>query len=381
MKLFDVYPLFDIEPVKAQGCWLWDSKGEKYLDLYGGHAVISIGHTHPHYVKMLDEQLKKIAFYSNSVKIKQQEELAQKLGELSGYADYNLFLCNSGAEANENALKLASFITGRKKIIAFEKSFHGRTSLAVAATNDASIQAPVNSTHDIVFVPLNDAEAFKKAIDKDTCAVIIEGIQGVVGIRVPDNEFLKLLREECTKHGVMLVLDEVQSGYGRAGKFFAHQYSGIKPDIITTAKGMGNGFPIAGVLISPNIAAKHGMLGTTFGGSYLACAAGIAVLDVIKSEKLIENSEKIGEYLIGKIRGIDGVKEVRGTGLILGIELDFNAGPIRNDLVFKQHIFTGSASNKNTIRLLPPLNMGKEEADHFLKAFITVLRAHLQTAS
>jgi len=381
MKLFDVYPLFDIEPVKAQGCWLWDSKGEKYLDLYGGHAVISIGHTHPHYVKMLDEQLKKIAFYSNSVRIKQQEELAQKLGELSGYTDYNLFLCNSGAEANENALKLASFITGRKKVIAFEKSFHGRTSLAVAATNDKSIQAPVNSVHDIVFVPFNDAEAIKKAIDKDTCAVIIEGIQGVAGIRVADNEFLKVLREECTKNGAMLVLDEVQSGYGRSGKFFAHQYSGIKPDIITTAKGMGNGFPIAGVLISPNIAAKHGMLGTTFGGNYLACAAGIAVLDVIKCEKLIENSEKMGEYLIGKLKGIDGVKEVRGTGLMLGIELDFNAGPIRNDLVFKQHIFTGSASNKNTIRLLPPLNMGKEEADHFLKAFATTLKSHLQTAS
>jgi|SRR6185312_14357943 len=381
MKLFDVYPLFDIEPVKAQGCWLWDSKGEKYLDLYGGHAVISIGHTHPHYVKMLDEQLSKIAFYSNSVRIKQQEELAQKLGELSGYTDYNLFLCNSGAEANENALKLASFITGRKKVIAFEKSFHGRTSLAVAATNDASIQAPVNSVHDIVFVPFNDAEAIKKAIDKDTCAVIIEGIQGVAGIRVADNEFLKVLREECTKNGAMLVLDEVQSGYGRSGKFFAHQYSGIKPDIITTAKGMGNGFPIAGVLISPNIAAKHGMLGTTFGGNYLACAAGIAVLDVIKCEKLIENSEKMGEYLIGKLKGIDGVKEVRGTGLMLGIELDFNAGPVRNDLVFKQHIFTGSASNKNTIRLLPPLNMGKEEADHFLKAFATTLKSHLQTAS
>jgi acetylornithine/N-succinyldiaminopimelate aminotransferase len=381
MKLFDVYPLFDIQPVKAQGCWLWDNKGEKYLDLYGGHAVISIGHTHPHYVKMLEEQLGKIAFYSNSVQIKQQEELAEKLGELSGYTNYNLFLCNSGAEANENALKLASFITGRKKIIAFEKSFHGRTSLAVAATNDKSIQAPVNSTHDIVFVPFNDKEAFKKAIDKETCAVIIEGIQGVAGIRVPDNDFLKLVREECAAKGAMMVLDEVQSGYGRSGKFFAHQFADVKPDMITTAKGMGNGFPIAGVLISDSIPAKHGMLGTTFGGNYLACAAGIAVLDVIKEEKLIENSASIGAYLMDKLKGIDGVKEVRGIGLMIGIELDFNSSPVRNDLVFKQHIFTGSASNKNTIRLLPPLNVNKEEADHFLKGFITVLRAHLQTAS
>lgn len=360
---------------------MWDSKGQKYLDLYGGHAVISIGHTHPHYVKMLEEQLSKIAFYSNSVQIKQQEELAEKLGELSGYTNYNLFLCNSGAEANENALKLASFITGRKKIIAIEKSFHGRTSLAVAATNDVSIQAPVNSVHDIVFVPMNDTDAFRKAIDKNTCAVIIEGIQGVAGIHVPSNEFLKLIREECTKNGAMMVLDEVQSGYGRSGKFFAHQFSVVQPDMITTAKGMGNGFPIAGVLISSSIPAKHGQLGTTFGGNYLACAAGIAVLDVIKKEKLVENSATIGAYLTDKLRAIDGVKEVRGKGLMLGIELDFNAGPIRNDLVFKQHIFTGSASNKNTIRLLPPLNIGKEEADHFLNAFVTVLKTHLQTAS
>lgn len=381
MKLFDVYPLFDIQPERAQGCWLWDNKGEKYLDLYGGHAVISIGHTHPHYVKILEKQLGEIAFYSNSVKIKQQEELAEKLGELSGYKNYNLFLCNSGAEANENALKLASFINERKKIVAFEKSFHGRTSLAVAATNDKSIQAPVNSTHEIVFVPLNDREAFKKAIDKNTCAVIIEGIQGVAGIRVPDDEFLKLIRQECTDKGAMMVLDEVQSGYGRSGKFFAHQYSGVQPDIITIAKGMGNGFPIGGVLISPAIPAKHGMLGTTFGGNYLACAAGIAVLDVIKQEKLVENSAQVGAYLIEKLKAIDGVKEVRGKGLMLGIELDFNAGPIRSDLVFKQHIFTGSASNKETIRLLPPLTITKTEADHFLQGFITVLRAHLQTAS
>jgi acetylornithine aminotransferase len=381
MKLFDVYPLFDIQPVKAQGCWLWDNKGEKYLDLYGGHAVISIGHTHPYYVKMLEEQLSKIAFYSNSVKIKQQEELAQKLGELSGCENYNLFLCNSGAEANENALKLSSFINGRKKIIAFEKSFHGRTSLAVAATNDTSIQAPVNSDHNIVFVPINDAEAFKKAIDEDTCAVIIEGIQGVAGIRVPDDSFLKLISEKCNETGAIMILDEVQSGYGRTGKFFAHSSSGVQPDIITTAKGMGNGFPIAGVLINNKIPAKHGMLGTTFGGNYLACAAGIAVLNVIKQEKLLENAATVGKYIIEKVRAIEGVKEVRGTGLMIGIELEINSAPVRNDLVFKQHIFTGSASNKNTIRLLPPLNLSKSEADHFLQGFTTVLKSHLQTVA
>jgi acetylornithine/N-succinyldiaminopimelate aminotransferase len=381
MKLFDVYPLFDIEPIKAEGCWLWDKDGKKYLDFYGGHAVISIGHTHPHYVKKLEEQLEKIAFYSNSVKIRQQEELAEKLGEISGYNNYALFLCNSGAEANENALKLASFHNGRKKIIAFEKSFHGRTSLAVAATNDKSIQAPVNTENEIVFVPLNDAEAFKKAIDKNTCAVIIEGIQGVAGIQVPTNEFLELIREECTKTGAVMILDEVQSGYGRTGKFFAHQFSGVQPDIITTAKGMGNGFPIAGVLISPSIPAKHGMLGTTFGGNYLACAAGIAVLDVIKQEKLVENSAAIGKYLIDKLKGMEGMKEIRGTGLMLGIELEFNSAQVRNDMVFKQQIFTGSASNKNTIRLLPPLNITKADADHFLQGFTTVLKSYLHTVS
>jgi len=381
MKLFDVYPLFDIEPVKAKGSWLWDKDGQKYLDLYGGHAVISIGHSHPHYVEMLEEQLEKIGFYSNSVKIKVQEELAEKLGKLSGYETYNLFLCNSGAEANENALKLSSFHNKRKKVIAFEKSFHGRTSLAVAATNDKSIQAPVNIQDNIIFVPLNDAAAFKQAMDKEVCAVIIEGIQGVAGIEVPTNDFLKLIREECDKNGAVMILDEVQSGYGRSGKFFAHSYADIHPDIITTAKGMGNGFPVAGVLISPNIPAKHGMLGTTFGGNYLACAASIAVLDVIKEEKLIENSLTIGNYWIEKIKMINGVKEVRGKGLMLGIELQFNATQVRNDLVFKQHIFTGSASNKNTIRLLPPLNISKEEADIFLEGFATVLKSHLQTVS
>jgi acetylornithine/N-succinyldiaminopimelate aminotransferase len=381
MNLFDVYPLFDIEPVKARGSWIWDKEGKKYLDFYGGHAVISIGHSNYHYVKKLEEQLEKIAFYSNSVKIKQQEELAQKLGELSGYNDYSLFLCNSGAEANENALKLASFHNGRKKIIAFEKSFHGRTSLAVAATNDTSIQAPVNSEHEIIFLPLNDEEAFSKAIDKDVCAVIIEGIQGVAGIQTPSVEFLKLLRKKCDETGALLILDEVQSGYGRSGKFFAHQFANIKPDIISIAKGMGNGFPVAGVLINPTIKAKHGMLGTTFGGNYLACAAAIAVLDVIKEETLIENAAKIGDYLIEKLKTIEGVKEIRGTGLMIGVELHFNSAQVRNDLVFKHQIFTGSASNKNTIRLLPPLNISKEEADHFLKGFVLALQPHLQSAT
>ncbi|HSY77121.1 MAG TPA: aspartate aminotransferase family protein [Bacteroidia bacterium] len=381
MKLFDVYPLFDIEPVKARGSWIWDKEGKKYLDFYGGHAVISIGHSHYHYVERLEEQLEKIAFYSNSVKINQQEELAHKLGELSGYTDYALFLCNSGAEANENALKLASFHNGRKKIIAFEKSFHGRTSLAVAATNDTSIQAPVNSEHEIIFLPLNDEEAFSKAIDKDVCAVIIEGIQGVAGIKTPSTEFLKLLRKKCDETGAILILDEVQSGYGRSGKFFAHQFANIKPDIITIAKGMGNGFPVAGALISPKIKAKHGMLGTTFGGNYLACVAAIAVLDVIKEENLLENSAEIGNYLIEKLKAIEGVKEVRGTGLMIGVELYFNSAQVRNDLVFKHQTFTGSASNKNTIRLLPPLNINKEEADHFLKGFVLALQPHLQSVS
>ncbi len=376
MNLFDVYPLFSIEPVKAKGSWLWDKAGEKYLDFYGGHAVISIGHSHPHYLQMLEEQLEKIAFYSNSVKIRQQEELAQKLGEISGYPDYNLFLCNSGAEANENALKLASFHNGRKKIIAFGKSFHGRTSLAVAATDDKTIQAPVNTVHEIVFVPLNNEQEFRRAIGRDTCAVIIEGIQGVAGIESPAADFLKLIRQECTAAGAYLILDEVQSGYGRTGKFFAHQLASIQPDIITTAKGMGNGFPIAGVLINPLFKAKHGMLGTTFGGNYLACAAGIAVLDVIKEENLMDNATKLGAYLTENLKGMDAVKEIRGTGLMLGVELHINSAQIRNELVHKHHIFTGSAANKNTIRLLPPLNITKSEADFFLNGFEKVLKTH-----
>jgi len=381
MKPFDVYPLFEIEPVKAQGCWIWDKAGKRYLDFYGGHAVISIGHTHPHYVKKIEEQLEKIAFYSNSVKIRQQEELSQKLGELSEYNDYDLFLCNSGAEANENALKLSSFHNGRKKIIAFEKSFHGRTSLAVAATNDPSIQAPINSSHDIIFLPLNDEAALMKLLTKDVCAVIIEGIQGVAGIQAPSDDFFKFLRKKCDETGALMILDEVQSGYGRTGMFFAHQFATIRPDIITIAKGMGNGFPVAGVLIAPHLKAKHGMLGTTFGGAYLACAAAIAVLDVIKEERLIANAANMGSYLIEKVKKMDGVKEVRGKGLMIGVEMHFNASALRNDLVFKHQIFTGSASNKNTVRLLPPLTVTQEEVDHFLKGFALALKPHLQSVS
>lgn len=375
MELFNVYPLFNIEPVKAQGSYIWDANGTKYLDLYGGHAVISIGHSHPHYTQKITEQLNKIGFYSNSVKIRQQEELAKKLGELSGYEAYNLFLCNSGAEANENALKLASFHTGRKKVIAFGKSFHGRTSLAVAATDDAKIVAPVNETPNISFLPFNDEKAFEKAIDKDVCAVIIEGIQGVGGVNIPDPAFLQKVKALCEINGALLILDEVQSGYGRSGKFFAHQHANIKPDIITTAKGMGNGFPIAGVLINPAIQAKMGMLGTTFGGAYLACAAGIAVVDVIKQEDLVKNAEIVGNYLMQELKKVDGIKEVRGQGLMIGIQLEIPCAEVRNELLHKHKIFTGSSSEKHTLRILPALNITKAEIDIFLTAFSASLKS------
>lgn len=373
MKLFDVYPLFDVEPIKAEGSFVWDSKGVKYLDLYGGHAVISIGHSHPHYVQKLTEQLNAIGFYSNSVKITLQQELAEKLGTLSGYSEYQLFLCNSGAEANENALKLASFHNGRKKIIAFGKSFHGRTSLAVASTDDAKISAPVNETENVVFLPLNDEEAFLQAINEDVCAVIVEGIQGVGGVNIPTVSFLKKLKTECEKIGALLIVDEIQSGYGRSGKFFAHQYADVQPDIITVAKGMGNGFPIGGVLIHPKIHPKSGMLGTTFGGNYLACAAAIAVLDVIKKEKLLNNALEMGEYLNNELKSIEGVKDVRGLGLMIGIELEFPCSEIRNELLLKHHIFTGSSSDKNTLRILPSLTIKKEEMNQFINAFKMVL--------
>lgn len=378
MKLFDVYPLFDIEPVKAKGSFVWDKNGEKYLDLYGGHAVISIGHSHPTYVQQLSEQLNSIGFYSNSVKISLQQELANKLGLLSGYNDYDLFLCNSGAEANENALKLASFHTGKKKIIAFGKSFHGRTSLAVASTDDAKIIAPVNETGNVLFLQLNDEQAFESAMNNEVCAVIIEGIQGVGGINIPEKSFLEKVKSACERYGSVLILDEIQSGYGRSGKFFAHQHFGIQPDIITVAKGMGNGFPVAGVLIHPGIEAKHGMLGTTFGGNHLACAAAIAVLDVIKEENLIHNALETGNYLMTKLKELEGIKEVRGMGLMIGVELEFPCAAIRNELLNRHKIFTGSSSDKNTLRILPALNIHKEEMDLFLIAFKKCLNNQLK---
>jgi len=373
MKTFDVYPLFNIEPVKAEGSWLWDKQGKKYLDLYGGHAVISVGHTHPYYVGKITEQLNKISFYSNSVLIPQQTELAEKLGVLSGYADYNLFLCNSGAEANENALKLASFHTNKKKIISFSKGFHGRTSLAVAATDGASMQAPVNKTENIIMLPFNDEAPLEKNFTDDVAAVIVEGIQGVGGVQIPTTSFLKKIEALCKKHNAVFILDEVQSGYGRSGKFFAHQHSGVKPGLITVAKGMGNGFPIAGVLIGPEFKAVHSMLGTTFGGNHLACAAGIAVLDIIKMENLVENASKMGNYLTEALKTIPGVKEVRGYGLMVGVELEIPCAPIRSALLDEYSIFTGSSSDKNTIRILPALNIGKQEIDIFLEAFNAVL--------
>ncbi|MCE7067881.1 aspartate aminotransferase family protein [Dyadobacter sp. CY326] len=365
--LFDVYPIYDIEPVKAEGSYLWDQHGTKYLDLYGGHAVISVGHCHPYYVDKLTKQLNAISFYSNSVKISLQEELAEKLGELSGYPDYKLFLCNSGAEANENALKLASFHNGRKKVISFTKSFHGRTAGAVAATDNASIVAPVNYKEHVTFLPFNDVQAAENGITDEVCAVIVEGIQGVGGINVASGEFLQTLRRKCDETGAILILDSVQCGYGRTGKFFSHQFSGIDPDIISMAKGMGNGFPIGGILISPKFKATYGMLGTTFGGNHLACAAAVAVLDIMKNENLINNAAEIGDYLLNGIREIGGYKELRGRGLMIGIEYDFPVKDLRNKLLFEYKMFTGVAG-ANTIRLLPSLALGKTEADLFLEA-------------
>ncbi|MCB0430304.1 MAG: aminotransferase class III-fold pyridoxal phosphate-dependent enzyme [Flavobacteriales bacterium] len=374
MKLFDVYPLFDINLVKGEGSWVWDDKGKKYLDLYGGHAVISIGHTHPHYVEKIASQLNRIGFYSNSVQNHLQGELADKLGVLSGCNSYALFLCNSGAEANENALKLASFHNGRKKVIAFSKGFHGRTSLAVAATDNPSIVAPVNADHQVTILPLNDDHALKQALEKrDVAAVIVEGIQGVGGVKAPTANFLRKIRALCDETGTQMILDEVQSGYGRSGKFFAFQYSDVKPDMITMAKGMGNGFPIAGVLVGPHIEAKHGMLGTTFGGNHLACAAGIAVLDVIKEENLLKHATEMGAYITEALGDVSGIKNILGRGLMIGLELDIPCADVRKSLLFEHGIFTGSSSNKNTIRILPALNLQKAEADLFITAIKEVL--------
>lgn len=367
MDLFNVYSLFDITPVKAKGSYLWDDKGDQYLDLYGGHAVISIGHTHPVYVKAITEQLQKIGFYSNSVNNPLQAKLAEKLGKLSGYSDYHLFLCNSGAEANENALKLASFVNKRKKVIAFNKSFHGRTSGAVAVTDNPKIVSPFNATHEVVFLPLNDEEEFEKGINEDIAAVIIEGIQGVGGINLVSDAFFKLLRKRCDETGTLLILDEVQSGYGRSGKFFAHQYANIQPDFITMAKGMGNGFPVAGVLISPKIKSWIGELGTTFGGNYLACAAAIAVLEVIENEKLMGNTVKAGNHLMKGLRGFPALQNIRGKGLMIGFDLPDELTDLRKKLLFEHKIFTG-ASGTNTIRLLPSLALTIRQADEFLEA-------------
>lgn len=366
---FEVYKLWPVEPVKGSGAKLWDKDGKEYLDMYGGHAVISIGHSHPLYVEAIKSQVEKLGFYSNSVENSLQNILAQKLGKISSYADYSLFLCNSGAEANENALKLASFHTGKSRILAFKGAFHGRTSGAVAATDNPMIRAPFNRSSKVTFIPMNDIGLVEKELSKgDYAAVIIEGIQGVAGIILPDDKFLLDLKRLCEKTKVMLILDEVQSGYGRTGKFFAHQYAGIKPDMITTAKGMGNGFPIGGVLISPRIAAVAGMLGTTFGGNHLACTAAIAVIDVMEKEKLMGNSTKMGEYIISSLKDSPSIKELRGRGLMIGIALKEGYEKIRERLLFQKSVFTGSAGS-NVIRLLPPLNITKAEADRFIKAF------------
>ena len=373
MKLFDVYPLNDISIVKGAGPYVWDDKGEKYLDLYGGHAVISIGHTHPHYVKRIEDQLHKIGFYSNSIKIPLQVELAEKLGQVSGKEDYQLFLCNSGAEANENALKLASFYNGRKKVIAFRKSFHGRTSLAVAATDNPNIVAPVNETGNIIFLPFNDGAALENAFrTNEVSSVIIEGIQGVGGINVASGSFLKKIRGLCDEHNAVFIADSVQCGYGRSGKFYSHDFAGVQADIYTMAKGMGNGFPVAGISIAPKIQPKHFMLGTTFGGNHLACAAALAVLEVMQEEKLMENAKVVGDYLISELKGLPGIKEVRGRGLMIGIDLPEELSMVKKNLLFKHKIFTGEAK-PNVIRLLPALNLGRTEADIFLQALKTEL--------
>ena len=369
MNLFDVYPLWDIEPVRGQDTTLWDKNGEVYTDLYGGHAVISVGHCHPHYVKKISEQVGKLGFYSNAVQNGLQKELAVRLGKISGYDDYALFLCNSGAEANENALKVASFHTGKAKVLAFRKAFHGRTSGAVAATDNPKIQAPFNNTDNIVFAPLNDLEAVDAELSRGSfAAVIIEGIQGVAGIYEPTTEFMLGLRALCDKYGCVLILDEIQSGYGRTGKFFAHQHHGVKADIITTAKGMANGFPIGGVLISPEIKPVYGMLGTTFGGNHLACTAALAVLDIIEKENLVENAAKIEEYFESAFKDDKAVKEYRGKGLMIGLELKDEYVGLRNKLLFEKHFFTGAAGAQ-VIRLLPSLTVSQETAETFVAAW------------
>jgi len=376
MNLFNVYPLFNINPVKAQGSFLWDDKGEKYLDFYGGHAVISIGHNHPYYQNKLKDQLEKISFYSNSVQNELQTELAKKLGKISGYEDYNLFLCNSGAEANENALKLASFHNGKSKVLYFSGSFHGRTSAAVSVTDNPKIVAPVNYDERFIKSEWNNIQQLEEIFETqgtEISSVIIEGIQGVGGIMIPTAEFLSKIKELCEKYDTALILDEVQSGYGRSGYFFAHQEFGIEPDMITIAKGMGNGFPIGGVLIHPKFKASNGLLGTTFGGNHLACAAAIAVLDVMKEENLTANAQKMGDYIENKIKDFPHIKSIRRKGLMIGIELDQDCSEVRKSLLYDHHIFTGNSNDKSVLRILPALNIGKEETDLFISALKVVL--------
>ncbi|MBK8427494.1 MAG: aspartate aminotransferase family protein [Lewinellaceae bacterium] len=377
MQLFDVYPLQDITIDRARGAWVWDAEGRKYLDMYGGHAVISIGHTHPHYVERVTAQLKKIGFYSNSVKMPIQQELAEKLGQVSGKPDYQLFLCNSGAEANENAFKLASFATGRKKIVAFKGAFHGRTSLAVSATDNPKIIAPVNQTDHVIFLPFNDPVALERCFSEqgnEIAAVITEGIQGVGGIYVAGDAFLQKIRGLCDAHGSLFIADSVQCGYGRSGRFFAHDFAGVQADIYSVAKGMGNGFPVAGILIAPHLKPWHGMLGTTFGGNPLACAAALAVLEVIENEDLMTNAANIGQYLADELRQLPGIREVRGRGLMIGIDLPDELASLRKELLIKERVFTGEAK-PNVIRLLPSLGITRGEADLFLTKFRELLIA------
>ena len=378
MKLFDVYPLIDVTPVKAEGSYFWDENGTEYLDLYGGHAVISIGHSHPTYVKYITEQLNNIGFYSNYVKIPIQNQVAEQLTKLSGYDDYTLFLCNSGAEANENAIKLASFHTGKKKIIYFSGAFHGRTAAAVACTDNPKIVAPVNQSENFVKLPFNDLEALENEFktNSDIAGVIVEGIQGVGGVQIPTTEFLQKIQQLCNENNAVFIADEIQSGFGRSGKFFAHQHAGVTPDIVSMAKGMGNGFPVAGILISPKFKASYGLLGTTFGGNFLACAATKAVLDVIKEENLLQNAQEVGDYLVSLLQNQKNIKEIRYQGLMIGIDLAFPCNEVRNRLVKEYKMLTGNASTPNTLRVLPALNVKKEDVKKFADALIQILQEY-----
>jgi len=378
MKLFDVYPLIDVTPAKAEGSYFWDENGTEYLDLYGGHAVISIGHSHPTYVKYITEQLNNIGFYSNYVKIPIQNQVAEQLTKLSGYDDYTLFLCNSGAEANENAIKLASFNTGKKRIIYFSGAFHGRTAAAVACTDNPKIVAPVNQSENFVKLPFNDLEALENEFknNSDIAGVIVEGIQGVGGVQIPTTEFLQKIQELCNENNAVFIADEIQSGFGRSGKFFAHQHANVTPDIVSMAKGMGNGFPVAGILISPKFKASYGLLGTTFGGNFLACAATKAVLDVIEEENLLQNAQEVGDYLVSLLQNQKNIKEIRYQGLMIGIDLDFPCNEVRTRLVKEYKMLTGNASTPNTLRVLPALNVKKEDVKKFADALIQILNEY-----